>query len=146
MPERIILIAEDDEDQIASWKRDITEFNRETKFGITYVPEFVKSKNGALHALDRIRINCAAVDLRLPENDEAIGHTQPVGNEVLQQVLLEIGVPAVVYSGYPQEASEVVRMSQIRVMEKKGGGAKEALEWLAGHESLMSAMEVTRKK
>ena len=146
MPERIILIAEDDEDQVASWKRDIIEFNREAKFGITFIAEFVNSKNGALRALDRIRINCAAIDLRLPEQTGAGSHTEPVGNEVLQQVLSEIGVPAVVYSGYPQEASEAVRLSQIKVMEKKGGGAKEALEWLAGHESLMSAMEVTRRK
>jgi hypothetical protein len=146
MPERIILIAEVDEDQIASWKRDITEFNREAKYGLTFSPEFVKSKGAALRVLDRIRINCAVVDLRLPETDGAAAHTQPTGNDVLQQVLVETGVPAVVHSGYPQEASEAVRKSQIRIVEKKGGEAKGALEWLAGHEGLMSAMETTRKK
>jgi hypothetical protein len=65
---------------------------------------------------------------------------------VLQRVLLEIGVPAVVHSGYPAEASEEVQNSKIRIIEKKGGAAMEALQWLAGHDTLMSAMEVTRRK
>jgi CheY-like chemotaxis protein len=146
MPERIILIAEDDEEQVASWKRDITEFNREAKYGFTYVPEFAKSRRAALRALDRFRINCAVVDLRLPDDDGAAARTEPVGNDVLHSVLVETGVPAVVYSGYPQEASEAVQASQIRIIPKKGGGAMEALHWLAGHESLMSAMEIMRKK
>src|SRR4051812_14417936 len=122
MPERLILIAEDDEDQIASWKRDITEFNREATRPFDYFPHFAISRGEALRALDRIRINCAAVDLRLPEERGAGGQTAPVGNDVLQRVLLEIGVPAVVYSGYPQEASELVQKSQIRIIPKKGGG------------------------
>ena len=146
MPERLILIAEDDEDQIASWKRDITEFNREVGRLFDYVPEFAKSRRAALRALDRMRINCAAIDLRLPEENGAAAHAEPVGNDVLQRVLLEIGVPAVVYSGYPQEASEFVQKSQIKIFAKKGGGAMEALRWLAGHESLMAAMETTRKQ
>jgi hypothetical protein len=147
MPERVILIAEDDEEAIASWKRDITEFNRDANHLFRYVPEFVKSRRAAIGALDRIRINCAAIDLRLPEDDDAAGHqAEPVGNDVLEKLLVEVGVPAVVYSGYPQEASERVQASAIRIMSKKGGGQMEALLWLAGHESLMSAMEVTRKR
>lgn len=146
MPERLILIAEDDEDQIASWKRDVTEFNREAGRPFDYVPEFAKSRGAAIRVLDRMRINCAAVDLRLPDENGAAGQTEPVGNDVLQRLLLEIGVPAVVYSGYPQEASELVQKSQIRIIAKKGGGAMEALRWLAGHDSLMAAMELTRKK
>jgi hypothetical protein len=146
MPERLILIAEDDGEQIASWERDITEFNREAGRPFDYVSEFAKSRRAALRALDRMRINCAAIDLRLPEEDNAAAHGEPVGNDVLQRVLVEIGVPAVVYSAYPLEASELVQKSQIRIIAKKGGGAMEALRWLAGHESLMAAMEFTRKQ
>jgi len=147
MPERVILIAEDDEEAISSWKRDIIEFNRDAAQPFRYVAEFVKSKRAAIRALDRLRINCAAIDLRLPEEDNAAGHnTEPIGNEVLEQVLVEVGVPAVVYSGYPQEASQLVQDSQIRIIGKKKDGQMEALRWLAGHESLMSAMDVTRKK
>lgn len=145
MAERIILIAEDDEEAIASWKRDVTEFNRNANRPFTYIAEYVKSKRAALRALDRIRVNCAAVDLRLPEEDGG-EQNEPVGNDVLQRVLLEVGIPAVVYSGYPAEASDEVRSSRINIITKKGGGAMEALQWLAGHDSLMSAMESARKQ
>jgi hypothetical protein len=55
-------------------------------------------------------------------------------------------VPAVVYSGYTQEASELVLRSEIRVIPKAKDGAMEALHWLAEHDRLMSAMETTRKE
>lgn len=146
MPERIILIAEDDEEQIASWERDIKEFNREAKFGFTYEAHFEKTRSSALRALDRMRINCAVVDLRLPDRDGGGTGTEPVGNDVLQHMLLEIGVPAVVYSAHTAEASDAVKKSQIKLIEKRGEGARAALDWLASHEGLMAAMEVTRKK
>ena len=145
MPERVILIAEDDKDAIASWERDLREFNREDGHAIRLFPEFAQSKRAAIRLLDRTRINCAVVDLRLPDDDGATGQTEPVGNEILERLLLEIGVPAVVYSGYTQEASDLVRASQIKIVDKKGGGAMEVLEWLASHEGLMSAMEIARK-
>lgn len=148
MLECIILIAEDDEEAIGSWNRDIREFNRDVNRSINYHPVFAKSKRAAINELNRTRINCAVVDLRLPEADgNPDGHnTEPIGNEVLERLLLEVGIPAVVYSGYTQEASELVQHSRVQIINKKGGGAMEALRWLAGHESLMSAMEVTRKR
>ena len=73
--ERIILIVEDDEEAISSWKRDIREFNQDPAHTIRYLAEFAKSKRAALRALDRTRINCAVVDLRLPEDDEAGSRT-----------------------------------------------------------------------
>jgi CheY-like chemotaxis protein len=148
MQERVILIAEDDPQAILSWEQDIREFNRSANQQIQYIAEYAKSKRSAIRFLDRTRVNCVAIDLRLPEDDGNPGSnaTEPIGNEVLEQILLEVGVPAVVYSGYPQEASDQVRSSRIRVIGKKGGGAMEALCWLAEHESLMSAMEITRKR
>lgn len=69
-----------------------------------------------------------------------------VGNDILERLLVDVGVPAVVYSGYPQEVSERVKQSPIKVMLKTGGGAMEALRWLAKHEPLMSAMEASSRK
>jgi hypothetical protein len=146
MPIRVVLIAEDDEEQIESWKRDIKEFNRDGKCGFTYEAHFVKSRKSALQALDRMRINCAVVDLRLPEQDEGTSRTEPVGNDVLQHLLLDIGVPAVVYSAHTAEASNEVKNSQIRLIDKQRDGARKALDWLATHEGLMAAMEIAQKK
>jgi CheY-like chemotaxis protein len=108
MPERLVLIAEDDEETISSWKRDVTEFNRDATQPFQFVAEYARNKREAIRALDRLRINCAVIDLRLPEGDRAAGNnTEPLGNDVLEKLLLEVGVPAVVYSGYTQEASEL---------------------------------------
>jgi hypothetical protein len=146
MPERLVLIAEDDEETISSWKRDVTEFNRDTAQPFQFVAEYARNRREAIKALDRLRFNCAVIDLRLPEDDRTVGNnTEPIGNDVLEKLLLEVGVPAVVYSGYIQETSELVRRSEIRVIPKAKGGAMEALHWLAGHDRLMSAMEATRK-
>jgi len=146
MPERLVLIAEDDEETISSWKRDITEFNRDKTQPFQFVAEYARNRRAAVQALDRLRINCAVIDLRLPEDDRTTGNsTEPIGNDVLEKLLLEVGVPAVVYSGYTQEASELVLRSEIRVIQKAKGGAMEALHWLAGHDRLMAAMETTRK-
>jgi hypothetical protein len=144
--ERIVLIAEDDNDAISSWERDIREFNKVPSQPIQFLAVFAKNKREAVRALDRTRIHCAVVDLRLPQDDEpGAQNTEKMGNDILGRVLLEVGVPAVVYSGHPQEASDIVKASQIRVEGKRGGGGMDLLSWLAGHEGLMSAMDVMRK-
>ena len=145
--ERTILIVEDDEEAISSWERDIREFNRVPSQPIQFLPEFAKNKRDAVRALDRTRIHCAVVDLRLPKDDEpGAQNTEQMGNDILGRLLLEVGVPAVVYSGYPQEASDIVKASQIRIEGKRGGGGMDLLRWLAGHEGLMSAMDNMRKQ
>ena len=69
MPERLVLIAEDDEETIASWMRDVTErFNkRDAKQPFQFVAEYARNRREAVRALDRLRVNCAVIDLRLPE-------------------------------------------------------------------------------
>jgi len=140
MTERHILIAEDDTQAIESWKRDVHDFNETPGRTLRFVPHYAKSKRSALGVLDRIRVNCAVVDLRLPDDDQNVGPNdkEPLGNNVLDEILRKVGVPAVVYSGYIQEASEAVKASRIQVMQKHGGGAMKALTWLSGHDSLMS--------
>lgn len=143
---RLILIAEDAEEALTSWDNDIREFNRDEGNQIEFTPHIAKTRDEALQILKCVRINCAVVDLRLPSNAEGSGEAeQAMGNEVLETLLLETGVPAIVYSGHPQEASEAVRNSHIRVVQKRGGGGMEVLKALADQEGLMRAMEVTRR-
>lgn len=146
MGERFVLIAEDDQQAIESWERDIREFNR-AGGEVSFTAEYARNCRDALRALERVRVDCAVVDLRMPVDAGSQGrNNDPVGNEVLERVLLDVGIPAVVYSGYPQEVSARVRASRILVVPKKGDGGAEVLAWLAQHESLMSAMDVTRAR
>lgn len=145
--ERIILIAEDDPPTQISWEQDIREYNRDSKAPVRFVAEYAKTKLEAIQHLSRVRIDCAVIDLRLPVGEKTTDLPfEATGNVVLEKVLVETAVPAVVYSGYTAEASDLVRNSQIKIIEKKIGGGPEALRWLAQHEALMSAMASMRKR
>ncbi len=138
-----ILIVEDDERALESWERDIRDFNRAEGKPFKYQPVFAKTMGAAMKVLSRTRIDCAVVDLRLPRGpDDNAEHA--AGNEVLAQLLVEVGVPAVVYSGHPAEASEAVCQSNIKVLQKTGSGGADILEGFAKQAGLIEAMERVR--
>jgi CheY-like chemotaxis protein len=148
MKECLILIVEDDPEAIDSWKRDIKEFNEDqAEDAFNFEAVYASTCQDALKVLNRTRINCAVIDLRLPPTSGGDNSTAtPLGNDILETVLIETGVPAVVYSAHAAEASEMVRNSNIQIRSKKGSGGTEILTYLASHEGLMAAMEITRKK
>ncbi len=145
--ERAILIAEDNVETLMSWDNDIREFNRDhgAATGIEFTAHVARTTSEALLILERVRINCAVVDLRLPVDEkqgrDADGAT---GNDILERLLLQTGVPAFVYSGHPGEASDLVKASHIKILQKKGGGGMQVLRLLADQEGLMSAMAQMR--
>jgi CheY-like chemotaxis protein len=148
MNEYTVLIVEDDELARQGWARDIREFNRQPARKLSYNAVFASTKNEGLKVLRRTVINCAVIDLRLPHGDtdrEGVV-SEATGNQVLEQVLIDTGIPAVVYSGYPAEASALVRASNIKVVGKTGNGGKLILEQLAEFEGLMAAMEEARRR
>lgn len=141
-----ILIVEDDEKTRDSWDRDIRGFNRETKDGVRFIATFATTKSEALKHLARTRFDCAVVDLRLPDGAGDTGTGQPLGNDVLQVLLEEAGIPAVVYSGFDGEASEAVKASNIKVRLKEGGVPEKILLDFVAQAGLMTAMESTRRR
>src|ERR1039457_7204052 len=93
----------------------------------------------------RARIDCAVVDLRLPEDDsDHSPDKNPTGNDVLETLLSQSGVPAVVYSGHRQEAGAFLEATHIRIMPMEGDGQMKVLRHLATFEGLMAAMEETQ--
>lgn len=147
MNECLILIVEDDAEAVDSWKRDIVDFNQEQEEGaFSFEPIFSSTRQDALKILKRVQINCAVIDLRLPaDTDDKAATSNASGNDILERLLIETGVPAVVYSGYVAEASELVRNSNISILAKKGNGGAEVLQHLAAKKSLMEAMEIARR-
>lgn len=141
-----VLIVEDDKSTRESWMRDIREFNASETAPFKFHVTFATTKREALHALSRTRIDCAVIDLRLPDGEDESGTARPLGNDILQLLLDEVGVPAVVYSGYEGETSEAVRASNIRVLGKQKGGGAHILEGFAAQAELMAAMESTRSR
>ena len=146
MTTRLLLIAEDDEDAIGSWKRDIREFNR-NGYGLNFEAIFAKTKLDALKDLERINFDCAVIDLRLPVSvDEMELDKNATGNEVVAMLLERAGIPAVVYSGHVAEAEDFSHLSCIKVIAKTGDGQMTVLKHLASFETLMEAMHVTQKR
>lgn len=141
-----ILIVEDDAATREGWNRDVRDFNRKNDAVVTFRPTFAVSRKEALDQLRRTRFDCAVVDLRLPDGAGEPGATEPLGNDVLNALLEEVGIPAVVYSGYESEASAAVKGSNIRVKGKRGGASAEILQEFSEQASLMSAMETTRRR
>ncbi|OIQ99429.1 hypothetical protein GALL_185260 [mine drainage metagenome] len=141
-----ILIVEDDKGTRDSWDRDIRDFNRNPSSPFKFRSTFAASKREALQTLSRTRLNCAVIDLRLPDGDDETGAAQPLGNDVLQILLEEVGIPTVVYSGYDGEASSAVLASNIRVHSKRGGEAEKILQGFSDQAGLMAAMEATRNR
>lgn len=141
-----ILIVEDDEPTIESWERDIRDFNRREGAIVRFTASFARTRAQALHVLSRNRIDCAVIDLRLPEGADDNAAGQPLGNDVLQRVLEEVGIPAFVYSGYEGEVSEAVQRSQIRIVTKQGGAAEQILKDFASQSDLMHAMGMVRQE
>ncbi len=148
MNEYTVLIVEDDELARQGWERDIREFNRNPDKKLRYRAVFAATKSEGLHALRRNVINCAVIDLRLPHGDLPSDSvtSEATGNRVLEQVLMESGIPAVVYSGYPAEASDIVKTSNIKIVGKTGNGGKKILDQLACFEGLMAAMDEARRR
>lgn len=147
MEEYLILIIEDDEDTIASWQRDINDFNEANEGHLKYEPHFATSRQSALKALKQLHINCAVIDLRLPLSEtDTNPPTNDSGNDILQKLLVDIGVPAIVYSGHIAEVSDLVKNSNIKTMTKKGNGAAEILNIFASQKDLISAMHITKTK
>lgn len=142
----LILIVEDDKEAVESWRRDISDFNSDNE-AFKYEAIYAGTREAAIETLDRVRVNCAVVDLRLPSATVGKGEpSQDAGNDILSKLLIETGIPAVVYSAHSGEASDLVKKSNIQVRSKKGGGVTEILLYLAKLEGLMTAMAATRKK
>lgn len=139
-----ILIVEDDEGAVESWERDIREFNRGPNAPFQFNGTFATTKQQALKILSRTRMDCAVIDLRLPEGNADDGTGHPLGNDVLKVLLQETGIPAVVYSGFEEEASDDVKGSNIKVYGKQGGMPEKILNEFALQVDLMTAMEITR--
>jgi CheY-like chemotaxis protein len=141
-----ILIVEDDQDTRDVWSRDVKDFNRTPDAPLEFNITFAFNKQQALSLLSRTRFDCAVIDLRLPDGDAEKVAVQPLGNEVLQELLIQVGIPAVVYSAFDGEASESIRSSNIRVHSKRGGEGAKILALFAAQADLMTAMEATRSR
>ena len=141
-----VLIAEDEELQRDIWIRGIHDYN-EQHGNEQFEHIFAITQEEAVRILHQNIVHCAAIDLRMPVGSTALGNvTSSAGNAVIQTILEEIGIPAVICSAAIEEASQQVSNSRVKLIEKNPSSVPEALTWLASHSPLIRAMEESQKR
>jgi CheY-like chemotaxis protein len=104
-PTHRMLLLEDDDLAIESFNRTIAEYNADQTKAATFEPQIVKAKDEALALMLSRRIDCAVIDIRVPEQAGG-GSDARNGNTVVEEILASLPIPVVVYSGHTQEIDE----------------------------------------
>lgn len=142
--DRTLLLAEDEDDQIAMWRRDLQEYNARTDAAVAFDIIEAKTHEAASAALRRNIIDCAIVDLRLPgiEGEQA---TAEQGNALMQEISEQVAMPVVLFSGHLAEADERWPKQVLR-LTRENASVDKAIQWLADAEGLMEALAATRSQ
>ena len=115
-----ILIIEDSEELISSWKRDIREYNQSEGHKVTFSATFECNYKDSISRLQNERFDCAVSDLRIPNSENDGASSDPLGNSIAEYIISHVGIPTIIYSGYIVEASETVANSPIESFQKEG--------------------------
>ncbi|MGR9469008.1 response regulator [Rhizobium leguminosarum] len=143
---KYILFVDDDEMNRELFSGAIEDWNEKQKgAGRQFVPEIATSYEEAIKALDRYKIDCALLDLRLPQavNDR---ETPAIGNKLAKEVLYSQGLPLAVLSGHPGEIDESLRdLGLIEAFDKgDADGYESALDRLADKWHMMETLRAAK--
>jgi hypothetical protein len=133
-----LLVVEDDETSVKSWKQRIEVYNADEqarKFEI--FADYVASKDGALELIGKNRYDAAVVDLGLKVQKDGNTHNDE-GNDVVDRLASSELAAIAIYTGTPGEA-KLDRFRHIKVIEK-GGGLDPIFAWLDEKSSIIFHM------
>jgi CheY-like chemotaxis protein len=134
-----LLVLEDDMEAVQSLQRTIDEYNEDETGAANFQTCIARSGELAKAMLRERQIDCAILDLRVP--DRLGGRDQEdTGNEVVCEILENIAIPLVVYIGHPEQIDPAIYNTPVNVLSKEVGNARIALDWLADHGRLMKAL------
>ncbi|MBY5894895.1 response regulator [Rhizobium leguminosarum] len=114
--------------------------------GKEFVPEIATSYEDAVTALARFKIDCALLDLRLPEKSEGGKENPIIGNKLANEVLFIQGLPLAILSGHPDEVDESLTEGDLVRTFNKGDkdGFEQALAWLADKWEMMETLRAAK--
>lgn len=144
-PVRRLLIAEDDAEQLGTWRRDVDEFNKKPDRKFIFKIYEAESAGEATQILEEVNIDCAIVDLRLPpEKNKALDAVH--GNKLRTIIEKEHPILAAIHTAHPAELDEAGQTSHMRSFTKEAGKTTEALEWFEQKADLMKALSETNRR
>jgi hypothetical protein len=138
-PWRSILVLEDDEDQLGTWKAEIQEFNEDDGRPFRIALRTASNLTEARTILQKCYLNAAIVDLRIPSGPDG-PNTADSGNIAVKQIIETIAGPTAIFSGHPGEVAGFVANTPVRTFPKEAGQLKEIVDWLCQHAPLMTAV------
>ncbi|MFB3146630.1 MAG: hypothetical protein ACE1ZO_05840 [Nitrospirales bacterium] len=139
------MIAEDDAEQLAVWRRDVIEFNQKADRKFTFVIQEARTAAEAREILAKYNIDCAIIDLRLPPAEERPDEAV-YGNELRAFIENELPIPAAIHTAYLGDLDEAGQASIMKTFTKDAGQTTEALEWFAKKARLMEALANTNQR
>lgn len=136
---RRVLILEDDSDLQAGWQRSIADFNQQGEVQFEALQAF--NAADAEQILGDSRLDCAVLDLRVPDDSSGGRATAPVGERVIKLLRDRHHCPLVIVSGFSNELGEMFRGRPTKVLDKSRTVQGDSLSWLSSQEGIMSALE-----
>lgn len=146
MKRQYILFVEDEKFNHELFSYAVQDWNAaHAEQGKEFVPEIATSYEDAVTALARFKIDCALLDLRLPEKSD--GKENPTfGNKLANEVLFIQGLPLAILSGHPDEVDESLKDGELVNTFNKGdkNGFEHALAWLAEKWDMMETLRAAK--
>lgn len=142
-----LLFVEDDPLVIDLFERALAGWHaRHKKDGKRFKLDLKGTAEEAWEALRRVRYDAALFDLRLPAGGKAA--KDPVGNELAQFAIAELGIPLAIMTALPDELlPELDAAEQVRMFFKNDQTAYEdAIEWIGSWWEMMEFVAAAREK
>ncbi len=140
-----LLVLEDEQTEIERLQRNVQEYNQSADSPIKLSITAVKSTSEAIETFSSQYVDCAMLDLRVPNTGDETGDERH-GNAAIREVVSNHAVPVLIHSGHTRELSEEFDNLPFKILVKDTDSHQEAFKWLAEQAPLMNAMRETRSR
>lgn len=124
-----LLIVEDDQGELNSWKLAIESHNVAEKSDVRFAPTYAPTAEEALSLIEQRDFDAAVIDIRL-KKELADGEPDKSGNLVLARILESEMAVVAAYSGDANAVDIPAWANHVREFQK-GGGNGPVIKWLA---------------
>lgn len=145
---RNILYVEDDDKNILSFKDAVEDWNKDNEGeNRAFRYHIAKDMEEAHDLIGSIRVDCALLDLRIPDQKDAKSDAD-TGNKLAQEVLHKCGMPLAIISGHTGDLDEeLLEGGLIAVFDKSAANSfAKSVSWLGSWWVMMEAVFEARKK
>lgn len=147
-----ILIVEDDDAQVATWKRQITRANA-LNADVDLSADYVATQSGAIRSIELKKYDAAVVDIRL-QSEDGVNDATSGGNQVRDKLLESEIVLVAHVTGEPNEVSyendkyaELVRVFTKGEFVDDGGSVHdEIIAWVMSKIDILKTMKSVKSE